>query len=72
MLSVKAQTALAEFGQVDVLMEMVIHYLVKSPANMQDKEWFVKLENALHLLEETYREKKATLIDALEGGADGE
>jgi hypothetical protein len=68
MSSVKVQNALSDFGQVDVLMEMVIKCLLINPENVKDKVWFEKLEHALYLLEATYKAKKAGLITALEGG----
>ena len=68
MLSCKAQSAIQELGQVDVLLEMVIKHLLNNPEEVKNKEWFVRLENALYLLESTYRQKKGNLISALEGG----
>ena len=68
-MTLKMQTALSEMGQVDVLIEMMVSHLPAVPTSERKKEWFEKMENALYLLDETYREKKAALISALEGGA---
>ena len=72
MMSAKVRFAITEMNQVDILIEMVIGHLVKNPDDIHSKEWFIKLENALHLLESVHKSKKANLVSALEGGADDE
>ena len=71
MQSMKVQTALQEFGQVDVLIEMIIGHLLSDPDYIRDRGWYEKLQNALHLLEATYRAKHDGLVLALEGGGHG-
>ena len=66
--SVEIQTAVADLGQVDILLEMVVKCLVRDPALIHDTEWYAKLESAMHLLEATYREKKDALVRAVERG----
>jgi len=68
MTSANVQNAMSEFGQVDILLEMVITCLIKNPQDVKDKSWFEKLEHALYLLESVYKSKKAILIEALKGG----
>ncbi|MDR1020171.1 MAG: hypothetical protein LBL73_05385 [Synergistaceae bacterium] len=68
MSSIRVQNALTEFGQVDVLIEMVVKHLTGSPDDIRDIGWYVSMENALYLLEQTYRAKKTALVSALEGG----
>ena len=68
MLSMKIQNVVQELEQIDVLLEMMIKSLVSVPIDERKKSWFEKLENALYLLEATYKEKKKNLISALEGG----
>ena len=65
MLTMKIQDSLVKFGQVEVLMEMLLNCLVNDPCDTRDIKWFAKLENALYLLETTYREKMDDLISAL-------
>ncbi|MDR0818766.1 MAG: hypothetical protein LBN43_04250 [Oscillospiraceae bacterium] len=72
MKSEKLQSAMTAFGQIDALLEMIIAHLLNAPINTHDRAWFEKMENAIYLLEETYKAKKANLVSALEGGEDSE
>ena len=65
MLPMNVQDAINELEQVDLLLELVLTHIVKDPDDMRDREWFVKLENALCLLESTYKEKKKNLLLSL-------
>ena len=40
MLSVNVQNAMAELGQVDVLIEMVIRCMVRDPEDLKNKAWY--------------------------------
>jgi len=68
----ETQSALTELGQVDVLLEMMVSHLPNVPTSQRSKDWFEKLENALYLLDTTYKAKKAALISALGGGGENE
>jgi hypothetical protein len=72
MLSSVVQIALSELGQVDVLIEMMVQNLTKVPITKRGNEWYESFENALYLLETTYKAKKEALILALKGGVDNE
>ena len=67
MLSTEIQSAVSELGKVDILLEMILVHLLNDPKRTKEKEWFIKLENALYLLEETYTEKKIALVSAVRG-----
>jgi len=62
MLSSKMQSAINGMGQVDILLEMITHYLVN---RRSDESWCEKMEHALYLLEDTYHGKKTDILSAI-------